>query len=266
MEQTTPALIYPSVFTDDAGIVAGFSTRHGGVSQAPYATLNLGLNTGDDPERVQENRRLLAATLGFTLDQIAVAGQVHGDRVLLVTEPGQSPGYDAMVTERPGILLCISAADCAAVLLADPEAGVVGACHAGWRGTVARISEKTVAAMVERGAAPARMRAYISPCISAAQFEVGPEVAAQFDPAFVHQRPGRARPYVDLKAALRAQLRQAGLPDASIEVSPHCTFSEADRFFSYRAGNGSTGRMMGFIGRRESAGLGTGGDGSTATK
>lgn len=250
MEQATPSVFRPGLFDDLPGVVAGFTTRHGGVSAAPFGTLNLGLSTGDVRDHVVENRRRLVGALGFELEQLAVAGQVHGDRVRVVDGGGLYPGFDALVTDRPGVLLCITAADCAVVLLADPARGVVGACHSGWRGTVAGIAAKTVAEMAALGADPSRLRAYVSPCISAAHFEVGPEVAAQFDPAFVHRPEGGAKPHVDLKGVLVAQLRAAGLAEGAVEVSPHCTFAQTDLFFSYRAERGETGRMMGFIGMK----------------
>lgn len=245
-------LLRPSALQSDH-LVAGFSTRAGGVSQAPFGTLNLGLSTGDTPEDVQENRRRLFEPLGFPTDRLAIAGQVHKDQVLTVEAPGLYPGYDALVTDRPDIMLCITAADCAVVLLADAEAGVIGAAHSGWRGTVADITGKTVAAMAALGATPGRLHAYVSPCISHAHFEVGPEVAAHFDDAFVHQPPGQAKPHIDLKGVIVAQLRTAGLAPERLEVAPHCTYAETETFFSYRAEDGRTGRMMGFIGRTRPA-------------
>ncbi len=243
----------PTIFDDQPGVVAGFSTRRGGASAAPYASLNLSLSPDDDRDAVIANRKRLFEAVGFSLDQLAFTGQVHGDELLEVTEPGLYRGYDGMVTRTRGILLCTTAADCANILLADAEAGIVGACHAGWRGAVARIAPKTVAWMQQRGAVLARMRAYISPCISTENFEVGPEVAAQFDDTFVVQRPGWPKPHVDLKAALVAQLVDAGLDEAHLEVAPHCTYADTDTFFSHRAENGRTGRMMGFIGMKKTA-------------
>jgi YfiH family protein len=254
MNQTPPTLLRPALFDAWPDLVAGFSTRHGGGSGGPYASLNLGLSVGDDAAQVRENRRRLFEAVGFSTGQLALAGQVHGAKVREVVEAGVYRGYDAMVTRRPGLLLCISAADCAAVLLADAEARVVGACHAGWRGTVAGVVGRTVAAMTRLGAAPSRLRAYVGPCISAEHFEVGPEVARQFAPAFVRQLPGQEKPRVDLKAAIAAQLEEAGLAPERVEVSPHCTFAEADMFFSHRAGKGQAGRMMGFIGRTRDEG------------
>lgn len=246
-----PDLIRPAIFEDLPGGVAGFSTRAGGVSEGPYASLNLGLSTEDAEANVRENRRRLFAAVGFAPAQAAIAGQVHGDRIKTVTQPGLFPGYDSLVTAERGVLLCIGAADCAAVLLADAEAGLVGACHAGWRGAAAGLPEKTVEKLQEMGAAAKRLRAYVSPCIGAERFEVGEEVAAQFDAPFVVRDARWAKPHVDLKAAIAAQLRSAGLDPARVEVSPRCTMTETDAFFSYRAAGGTTGRMMGVIGRWE---------------
>ena len=250
IQTSTVPFLTPEIFRDRPALVAGFSTRHGGVSPAPYDALNLGLSTGDTDAHVLKNRRRLFEQVGFSLEQLAIAGQVHGARVKEVTEPGLFKGYDAMVTRQAGILLCISAADCTAVLLADAEASVIGGCHSGWRGTAAGITRRTLSAMQQLGAEPERTRAYISPCISVDHFEVGPEVADQFDAAFVHQPTDGARPHVNLKAAIASQLREAGLASAQIETDPRCTVEDAEDFYSYRAKNGKTGRMMGFIGRQ----------------
>ncbi|RMF65337.1 MAG: peptidoglycan editing factor PgeF [Bacteroidetes bacterium] len=246
---TAPVLLRPALFDGVPGVAAAFTTRHGGVSAPPYASLNLGLSTDDDPAHVHENRRRVAAALGFAPEALALAGQVHGAAVRVVTAPGLYPGFDGLVTATPGLLLGITAADCAAVLLADADAGVVGACHAGWRGTVAGVVPATLDALRTLGARPERLRAYVGPCISARHFEVGPEVAARFDAAFVLRTPGQ-KPHVDLKAAVEAQLRQGGIPPDHIEVSARCTFAETHTFFSHRAEHGRTGRMMGLIGLR----------------
>lgn len=240
-------LLHPERLNAVKSLQAAFTLRTGGVSKPPYDTLNLGLSTGDEEGHVQANRERVWGILGFTRDQAAVAGQVHGSAVRVVDAGGLYPGYDGLVTRTPGVLLCIAAADCAAILLADADARVIGACHAGWRGTVACIAARTIEVMKTLGADPARMIAYVSPCISRDAFEVGPEVAQQFDEAFVHPRPG-ANPHVDLKGALEAQLHEAGVPRSAIDVAPHCTASDTERFFSYRAEQGTTGRMMGLIG------------------
>lgn len=240
-----PALLHGAL----PGVVAAFTPRTGGVSEAPFASLNLSVSTGDTEAHVEENRRRALAPLGYTPDAMAIAGQVHGTRVQVVSGPGFYAATDALVTRTPGVLLSFTAADCAIVLLADPEAGVVGGCHAGWRGAAAGIVADTVRALEALGAQPPQLRAYISPCISATHFEVGEEVAAQFDAAHVYRPPGAPRPFVDLKGALQHQLTGAGLAADAVEVAPQCTFAATDTFFSHRAEEGETGRMMAFIGR-----------------
>lgn len=244
MPTPTLPLSRPEIFADLPNVTAAFTTRAGGVSEGPFGGLNLGLGVGDVPAAVTENRERVLRALGF--DALATGGQVHGADVEAVTRPGHTAERDGLVTDRPGLLLAILTADCGCVLLADPEAGVVGACHAGWRGAVAGVVARTLARMRDLGAEPSRVRAALGPCISAANFEVGPEVAEQFDDAFVVRAPG-AKPHVDLKGALRSQLIDAGVADERIEVDARCTFDTA-HFYSYRKEGGRTGRMMGLIG------------------
>jgi YfiH family protein len=223
------------------------STRHGGVSGPPYDTLNLGRHVGDAASCVEENRRRFCASLDTDPAWLATAGQVHGSTVRVIDAPRHEPFCDGLVTTTPGLLLAIAVADCAAVLLADPKHGVTGACHAGWRGTVRTIAADTVATMTDHGAVPSHIRAYVSPCLSQTAFEVGPEVAAQFDDAVVAHPDDADRPHVDLKGALRQQLEDAGVPSSAIEASERCTLTETAHFCSYRAADGATGRMFGAI-------------------
>ncbi|GBD01923.1 Laccase domain protein YfiH [bacterium HR18] len=231
-------------------LIIGFSLRHGGVSPAPFATLNLGLSTGDRPEHVLENRRRLAEAVGFDAGQLALAGQVHGAEVCIVDHPGLHPGYDGLVTRQAGLVLGITAADCAAVLFYEPERRLLGACHAGWRGTVSGVVERTLKALQALGARPEALWVYVSPCIGPDSFEVGPEVAAYFEPEVVFQPPGHPRPHVNLPGALVRRLQQAGVPKQQITVAPCDTARQTQDFFSYRAERGQTGRMLGFIGLR----------------
>ncbi len=242
--------IRPRCFTDDEQIVAGFSTRNGGVSVGTYNSLNLGLSTMDEDANVLANRDRLFSSVGFSKDSLAITGQVHGTALIEADKAGLYPGYDAIVTRKPGLLLCLSAADCASVLIGDPVNKIVGACHAGWRGTVGQIAAKTVKALLARGANRETLKAYISPCISLENFEVGNEVADQFDAKFVKAIPGKEKPHVDLKYAIQHQLIEQGIAEQAIEISPYCTFAENSRFFSYRAEAGKTGRQMGFIGMK----------------
>lgn len=242
-----PQPIIPTGFAELDAVTAGFSSRQGGVSEGPYRALNLGIGTGDDDVRVIENRRRLFESIGVGLDRLAIAGQVHGSQVGTVSEAGLYAGFDGLVTTTRRLALCISAADCAVILLADPGAGVIGACHSGWRGTVEDVAGKTVRAMSDLGADPGAMLAYVSPCISVEYFEVGEAVANRFADEYVKRRPDWPRPHVDLKAAIAGQLVRAGLSGEAVDVSDRCTFSETDTFYSYRAEKGTTGRMMGFI-------------------
>ncbi len=222
----TDAILRPALDTD-ARLVAGFTTR-------AFSPATEGLDVA---------RARLADVLGMP---VASVGQVHGNDVAVVRRPGHVPAHDGLVTGVPGLVLSVLAADCALVLLADAEAGVVGACHSGWRGTVAGIVGKTVEAMVGLGAEPARARAYLAPCISAEAFEVGEEVAAQFPETSVVRRSEWPRPHVDLRGDLRRQLVEAGIEE--VEVSESCTVADRATFYSYRAEGGTSGRMLGFVG------------------
>ena len=134
----------PTIFDSFPLLVAAESTRHGGVSPAPYQSLNLGKYTDDDPAHVLENRRRFCAGLGVRPDQLALSKQVHGDQILRVSAPGLVEGFDALVTDQPGVLLAVSVADCTPILVFDPKNKAVAAIHAGWRGTAAGIVTKTL--------------------------------------------------------------------------------------------------------------------------
>ena len=247
--ETTLSLLRPTIFDDQPGVVAAFTTRNGGVSETPFDSFNLGLSTGDDEQAVRENRRRLLDELGFAPDALATVGQVHGPDVAIVKEPGHTGQHDGLATARRGLVLGVVVADCGAVLLSDAKAGVIGACHAGWRGAVGGIPIVTVEAMRKLGAQPERIRAYVSPCIGPDDFEVGTEVARQFDEEHVSQTPHQAKPHIDLAGSIVTQLLKVGLSSERIEVEGCSTFDTA-RFFSYRAEGGTTGRMMGVIGLR----------------
>ena len=220
----------------------GFTSRVGGVSLGAYAGLNLD-DRQDDKQAVALNRSLLANRLGFSPQQVSRLDQVHGTDVVLA-RPGAVQTADAQVTGQAGVLLAIGTADCYPVLLEDPEAGVLGAAHAGWRGTVGDIVGHTVRAMVELGARPQRIQAAVGPGICAERYEVGPEVVAAFQQAglgqFVHGR------HLDLCAANLHLLGLAGLRQEHLWASGRC--STEPEFYSYRRDAGVTGRMWAVIG------------------
>lgn len=238
--------IIPQVFKNHPQIKAACSTRKGGVSPIPYNSLNLGMNTGDKPENVLENRKRCTEALGFSLAQTAFMTQVHGNVVKIIQSPGLYENIDGMVTATKGILLGTGIADCGAILLADPIKQVIGACHSGWKGTALNIVQETIEQMQQLGAVPERMIAYLSPCIGVQNFEVGEEVAHQFEEQFIDRT--FTKPHINLKAVIEAQLLSAGLSATHIEISSACTVADTSRYFSYRAENGQTGRMMTFIG------------------
>lgn len=239
----------PSIFQDVPHVIAAESTRHGGVSPAPYASLNLGKSTGDEPENVAENRRRFCSALGFSPAQLAWSKQVHGTEIFLATAPGGVEGFDALITQTPGVILAVSVADCTPILVYDTRRRAAAAIHAGWRGAAGSIIEKTLQAMTYHfGTRGADCLAYIGACIDECSFEVGSEVAAQFDSPFKRLDPERNKYFVDLKKACAAQLRSCGLPEAHIEISPYSTVLHNADYFSHRKENGVTGRMMAVIG------------------
>lgn len=224
----------------------GFTTRTGGVSPAPWDSLNLGGAVGDAPERVEENwRRLEVATgLGF-----ARVRQVHGARVVRADGPcAAAEEADAVVSLRPGLAACVSVADCVPVLLADPGSGAVAAVHAGWRGTLARAAAEGVRALArEAGAPPGRLLAAVGPSIGPCCYEVSADLAERFRLELGEVVGGDGAARLDLWAANRRVLEEAGLRPERIEVLGRCTSCEGDLFFSHRRDAGRTGRQMAFI-------------------
>jgi hypothetical protein len=238
------------------GIVHAFFGRKGGVSSGIHASLNCGPGSGDDRANVVENRHRALAALAPESASLVTLYQVHGPAAVRVTEPweiGRSPRADAMVTDRSGIALGILTADCAPVLLADSEARVVGAAHAGWKGAAAGIAESVIAAMEQFGARRERIAAAIGPCISQAAYEVGDDLRARVadDDAerfFVPSgRPAHWR--FDLPGYLSSRLEHAGVGIVS-DLSL-CTYSQDVAFYSYRRathrGEGDYGRQLSAI-------------------
>jgi YfiH family protein len=223
------------------GFRHAFFTRQGGVSEGAWASLNVGLRSGDRPERVAVNRARAARSLELDPALLVTARQVHGTTALVVEEPwvpAEAPEADALVTRHAGLLLGVLSADCGPLLLADPAAGVIGAVHAGWKGALAGVVEAALAAMVGLGAEPARITAALGPCIAQASYEVGQEFVAHFaraDPtsaAFLAPGPSPFKARFDLKGYIAARLRRAGVE--RVEVLSHDTCEEEDRFFSFR--------------------------------
>jgi YfiH family protein len=238
----------PKVFLSDR-LAAGFTLRNAHIrtsERIPGFHFNGALP--EEKETVHAHYRLLAEQQGFDSGAVTWVTQVHGDAVVYATKTGHLGSADALYTDRPGIILTVRVADCAAILMADINAGVVAAVHAGWRGARLQIAAKTIALMKEKGANPQRMQAYVSPCISAASFEVGEEVAAEFPEQYVI-REGFLKPHVDLKSYVFHQLTGSGIPAENIEVDQRCTMKDKD-LYSYRREGEVSGRMVAFIGLR----------------
>jgi hypothetical protein len=227
-----------------AGVRAAVTTRPGGVSTGRYASLNLAAHVGDDAGCVAENRRRLRAALSLPGEPAWLA-QVHGREVAQL--PGPLPAAaDAAATRVPGVVCAVLVADCLPVLLASRGGDCVGIAHAGWRGLAAGVVEATVVALGEE---PARLVAWLGPCIGPQAFEVGPEVRAAFvdgvAAAAADFRPGRAGRFMaDLPALARRRLAACGVHD--VHGGALCTHADAARFYSYRR-DGETGRMAALI-------------------
>ena len=233
----------------------GFFTRKGGASSGIFHGLNCGPGSSDLSEVVAINRARVAAAMGVEPGDLLTVQQIHSADVVTVTAPfNHRPVADAMVTATPGIVLGVLTADCQPVLFADAKAGVIGAAHAGWRGARDGVLEATVVAMEALGATRAGLRAVIGPTISQSAYEVGPE----FIDSFIADNPQNARFFVkgpadrylfDLPGFGLHQLRAAGVGHA--EWTRHCTYSDPDRFYSYRrtthAGEADYGRLISVI-------------------
>jgi YfiH family protein len=242
-----------------AGAAHGFCGRRGGVSQGVHAGLNVGWGSEDDPSATAQNRaRAVAAVLPGAA--LVCAWQFHSAQVVTVTEPwpdSERPRADALVTDRPGLLLGILTADCAPVLLHDPHAGVVGAAHAGWKGAFTGVTDATIEAMEALGAQRARIAAVVGPCIAQKSYEVDDAFErrfAQADPAnerfFRAGRAGHA--WFDLEGYVAGRLRQAGVD--TVAMLGEDTYAQPDRFFSFRRathrGEPDYGREISLIGLR----------------
>jgi len=244
---------------DIRGIRHGFMTRNGGVSDGIYRSMNCGLGSKDDHDAVVENRARALRNAGLKPDSLATAYQVHSARVAVIAEnwsKDDRPEVDGLVTKTKGVSLGILTADCVPVLFADPDAGIIGAAHAGWKGAVTGILSETVEAMAKLGAQRDRIRAGVGPAIAQKSYEVGPE----FPKAFLERDPANGRYFTtstrcrhfmfDLVGFVRDELEGLGL--GAVKVAGNDTCAEAGDFFSYRrtthAKEPDYGRQISIIG------------------
>ncbi len=276
----TPLTVLRIPFLEETGLVrAGFSSRLGGESREPWASLNLGFFVGDDLPAVAANRRRLFNGAGLDAGRAVGALQVHGSHVTRIgtAEAGRGaldpnslvPDTDGLITDAPGLTLTIGCADCLALYFVDPVHRAVGLSHAGWRGTASDIAARTLDAMGESfGTVPSEVRAAVSPGIGGCCYEVDDAVWRAFQPEETPLLAGAFRPaptregqphwMLDLGRANRVRLEEAGVPSANILVSPLCTACHPGVFFSHRRDQGRTGRMLAFLSILEN-GCGMGG-------
>ena len=222
-----------------SGIAHGFFTREGGFSSGLFSSLNCGLGSGDDIETVGRNRARVAKALAVQPTHLVSAFQVHSADVAIVEAPfSERPKVDGLVTRTRGIALGVLTADCGPVLFADEDAGVIGACHAGWKGAVSGITDATVLAMEKLGASCENIVAVLGPTISQTAYEVGPEFPKAFlDQNFAHQKyfiPSlKFGHYMfDLPAYLVDRMKSFGVGE--VQDLELCTYADEQRFFSYR--------------------------------
>jgi YfiH family protein len=241
------------------GVPHGFSLRSGGVSAPPYDSLNLGFHVGDDRPAVRENRKRLAEALNFSPCKLTVGQQVHGASVVWVTrelcgrgwdsDADAIPGTDGLITGEPGVVLMAHAADCTLLFFYHAAKKCVGLAHAGWRGAVAGTGTGLVEKLARNGCRRETIRVALSPSVGPCCYRVGREVA-ELVPAKYHRfvlKKCKKEYYFDLPGFHRLQLLEAGISEDNLLVSEYCTSCHGDKFFSYRAAGGRTGRMAGVI-------------------
>ena len=249
--------VLTSPLLDLPGVRHAFFTRQGGVSQGIYAGLNVGQGSGDRPEDVAENRRLAAALFDLPVDALANCYQIHSATALVADAPWglERPEGDAVVTGAIGVICGALAADCAPILLADPEARIVAAAHAGWKGALAGIAEATVEAMVARGARAGNIVSVVGPCISQGSYEVGLEFEARFiaadtdNAAYFIAGESADKRHFDLPGFVLSRLQRSGVETCAWIGADTCT--DERRFYSnrraFRRGEPDFGRLLSAI-------------------
>ncbi len=251
-------------------LTGGFTSRHGGVSRTPFASLNCGLHVGDLSEDVVANRERLADALQLPFEAFTYAEQVHSNEVVVVTAKDKGKGRasresaiqakDAFVTNERGIVLCLQFADCVPLYFFDPVKGVIALAHAGWKGTVLKISMDTVSTMTHTfGSDPKHIRAVIGPSIGACCYEVDGKVIERVNEVLMEldadsvtrhqvvQSKDNGKFMLSLQELNRNLLLEAGILSSHIEISQLCTSCRVESFFSHRKEGGSTGRMVAWL-------------------
>jgi hypothetical protein len=243
------------------GLIAGFTTRNGGVSEAPFDSLNIGLHVNDEKQHVLTNRKLFVKDLSFSMNDWVSGEQVHQTKIKKLGEADKGsgaasnadsiPNTDGLITNKKGILCTAYFADCVPLFFLDPVTEYIGIAHAGWKGTVNGMASKMAAAFKENGVLAENLHVIIGPCISSAYYEVDNHVVRHIMPKYrencVTPR-GNNQFLLDLKQLNVDILLQAGVLRNNIDITNYCTYRDEQLFFSHRRDEGKTGRMAGFIG------------------
>ncbi len=230
-------------------LIFGFSTKIGLERKAPFY-FNLSLSVDDDPVKVEENRKTYFNSLGLELDQVVLQKQVHSDRVAIINGPGNIGENDAMITKKKGLGLAISSADCVPVFFYDTRKEVIAAVHSGWKGTKLKIVDKTLKMLKSLYQSDSNdLVVYIGPGISQKNYEVGIEVANQFDEMLIKEKNGKY--YLDLVKANLMMIKGYGIPNKNIQVSQLCSFEQDKVLHSYRRDGAKSGRALGVIAMKD---------------
>lgn len=236
------------LFKQYKNLTAVFSTRKGGFSPEPYDSLNMGLTTDDKNDTINHNRSLFFDTLSISQANTAKMSQVHSDTVKNVGEAGDTGNCDGMVSDTSNVFLCGTFADCAAVIVFDPQRKAVGLFHVGWRGLASEIARKGVEKIIRTyGVDPCTLLVGISPHIKSCCFEVGKDVSCLFGSSFFTENGGD-RGCLSIEDIIINQLCNIGVKRENIERSAYCTSCDNELFFSHRKNKGKTGRMMAVVG------------------
>ena len=248
-----------AVFHKCGFLTHAFCTRLGGASRKDYASLNMSFRQGDAEDKVLQNWGRLAEVFDIPIEQFFVVNQVHGDGIFVIKPQGSyfpsraDLDYDAIVTTRKGLAICIKTADCVPVFIVDQVQRVIAAVHAGWRGSAAEISAKVIRLLQNRyGSRPQDILAAIGPAIGICCYEVDSAVAKSFarqknNEAFLFPAASGNKWMLDLAEANRRQIIDCGIPEKNIELSGYCTSCRQDLFFSHRGSGGTTGRQINFM-------------------
>lgn len=238
-------IIYSKIFKQFPEIIFGFSTKAGEASDSPYG-FNISYSVGDDEKKVRENRERFLKEIAIIPENTASQKQIHSDIITYVDKPGSVGESDALFTDKRSIGLIVTVADCTPIFLFDTYNKVIAAVHSGWRGTRQNILGKTINKLIQvYNSKPENIFAYIGASICQKCYEVGPEVAKQFDSKYL--LPNNDKFLLDVRGNCYDTLLQSGIPKEQIEVSDLCTYEQKELLHSYRRDGKLSGRMMGVI-------------------